>query len=49
MGTGGKGSKFAFFFLQYGGSTVARIYLTIVGQDKDLLGYGLDYLSEIGQ
>jgi len=44
MGTGGKDGKFCLFFSHYGGIAVARVYLCIIRQDKDLTGYGFDYL-----
>ena len=47
MGTGGKDGKFCLFFSHYGGIAVAGVYLCSIRQDKDLTGYGFDYLCEI--
>jgi hypothetical protein len=44
MGTGGKDGKFCLFFAQQGGIAVTRVYLCIIGQDKDPTGYGFDDL-----
>ena len=43
----GEVGKFLLLFSQYGGITVARVYLSIVGQRQDLPFDGLDNLSEI--
>jgi hypothetical protein len=44
MGTGREDGKLCLFFSHYGGIAVARVYLRIIRQDKDLPGYGFDYL-----
>jgi hypothetical protein len=44
VGARGKDSKFIFLFLQNGIIVVTGVYLGVVGQYPDFLGYGFDYL-----
>ena len=42
-----KNGKPIFFLLQHSGIAMTRVYLSIVRQHKDFVGYGLDYPPEI--